>query len=80
MTIISLVKSAFGRKATLYTPLNCTKTSSESDLRSAYKKAALRCTKRQLFGSIQIEPMRIIIAVTTIMMVTPPSNFKRCRQ
>jgi len=42
MTIISLVKSAFGRKATLYTPLNCTKTSSESDLRSAYKKAALR--------------------------------------
>eukprot|EP00985_Skeletonema_marinoi_P033551 scaffold41598_cov591-Skeletonema_marinoi.AAC.2 len=42
MTIISLVKSAFGRKATLYTPLNCTKTSSQSDLRSAYRKAALR--------------------------------------
>eukprot|EP00986_Skeletonema_menzelii_P007439 scaffold2927_cov125-Skeletonema_menzelii.AAC.7 len=42
MSIISLVQSAFGRKATLYTPLNCTKTSSQSELRSAYKKAALR--------------------------------------
>jgi len=42
MSTISLVKSAFGCKATLYTVLNCTKTSSQSELRSAYRKAALR--------------------------------------
>ena len=42
MSILSLVQSAFGRKATLYTPLNCSKTSSQSELRTAYKKAALR--------------------------------------
>ncbi len=42
MTIISLVKAAFGPKATLYTPLDCTKSSSQSELRSAYRKAALR--------------------------------------
>lgn len=42
MTIISLVKAAFGPKATLYTALDCTKSSSQSELRSAYRKAALR--------------------------------------
>jgi DnaJ family protein C protein 9 len=42
MSTISLIKSAFGGKATLYTVLNCTKTSSQSELRSAYRKAALR--------------------------------------
>ena len=42
MSTISLVKSAFGCKATLYTVLNCKKTSSQSELRSAYRKAALQ--------------------------------------
>ena len=42
MSTISLIKSAFGRSATLYTVLNCTKSSTQPELRSAYKKAALR--------------------------------------
>ena len=42
MSTISLIKSAFGRSATLYTVLNCTKASTQPELRSAYKKAALR--------------------------------------
>lgn len=42
MSTISLIKSAFGRSATLYTVLNCTKSSTQPELRLAYKKAALR--------------------------------------